>query len=164
MLALPVVVTMTVAIAPFPSTRDSGLTPTAWAASAQRGKRPKAPKDFTYTVSDCLPAGTLDSIRLEVAEGSLTFTQVLTMNCIAATRPSTVKLDYAKKGTHLEVSIILRSAVLSDCTCPIGIEGTITNLRKGAHNISFVFDHAAGNAANEKPTRRTLATREVSIP
>jgi hypothetical protein len=164
MAILRAVVIAMIAIVPFPSSHNSGLCTHAWAKSARRGKNKKAPKDFEYTVSDCLPAETLGSIRLEVSEGSLAFKQVLTMNCIAATRPKTVKLTYSKKGTELEVSIILRSEVLSDCTCPIGIEGTISNLRKGSHRITFVFDHETSNAADEKPVRQILSTQEVSLP
>jgi hypothetical protein len=159
MVALPILV----AIAPFPSTQDGGLSRPTWAASAHGSKSKKAAKDFEYAVSDCHGAGTPDSIGLEVSESSVAFTQVLTMNCIAATRPNTVKLSYSKKGRDLEVSIILRSDVLSDCTCPIGIEGTIANLGKGTHRISFIFDHKLGNEANEKPVRQTLATKEFSI-
>jgi len=164
MAVLHVMVIATVALAPLPSRQDSGLSTSAWAASARPGKSKKAPKDFEYTVSDCLPEGTLGSIRLEVSEGALSFKQVLTMNCIAAIRPKTVKLAYAKKGTQLEVSIILRSEVMSDCTCPIAIEGTITRLRKGSHRITFVFDRKPDNAEDDKPVRQILSTQEVSLP
>jgi hypothetical protein len=156
-LALPILV----ATAPLPSTKDSQLFRPAYAASAHGGKSKKAARDFDYAVSDCQGAGTPDSIQLEVSESAIEFHQILNMNCIAATRPSTVKLSYVKKGRDLEVSIILRSDVLSDCTCPIGIEGRIANLGKGAHRISFVFDHP--DAANENPTRHALATKEFSI-
>lgn len=159
LVALPIL-----AIAFLPVLLDSTLVPPAHAASARRSKSKKAVRDFTYTVSDCHGAGELDSIRLEVSEGALAFKQVLTMNCIAATRPSTVKLSYAKKRRNLEVSIMLRSDLVSDCICPIGIEGTITHLARGDYRISFIFDHQLGTSPDEKPTRQTLATKEFSIP
>jgi hypothetical protein len=159
LVALPIL-----AIAFLPAPPDATLVPPAHAAATRRSKSKKAVQDFTYTVSDCHGAGELDSIRLELSEGAVAFNQVLTMNCIAATRPSTVKLSYGKKGRNLEVSIILRSDVLSDCTCPIGIEGTISHLAKGDYRISFVFDHKLGASPDEKPTRQALATKEFSIP
>jgi len=157
MLSLPILAT----VAPLPSRLDQNLSRPAFAAPARGGKSKKAAKDFEYTVSDCQGEGTPDSIRLELSEGAVGWSQVLSMNCIAATRPSTVKLAYAKKGRDLEVSIILRSEVLSDCTCPIGIEGRIFNLGKGAYRLSFVYDRP--DAAKEKPTRHPLATKEFSI-
>jgi hypothetical protein len=158
MAALPIL-----ALVAFLCLPDATLIPPAQAAGAHRGKSKPAGKDFAYTVSDCHADGELDSIRLELAESSVTFTQVLTMNCIAATRPGTVTLSYAKQGRTLEVSIVLRSAVLSDCTCPIGIEGTIANLGKGAYRIVFIFDHPPEGSANGKPIRQTLTTKEFSI-
>ncbi len=158
LLTLPILV----AIAPLPSGPGGDSSRPACAASARGGQSKPAPKDFAYTVSDCQGAGTPDSIRLEVSESSVTFNQILTMNCIAATRPSTVRLSHAKRGRDLEVTILLRSDVLSDCDCPIAIEGTITRVGKGAHRITFVFDHS--NPGNEKPTRQTLAVKELSIP
>ena len=133
------------------------------AAQARGGKSKNAAKDFEYAVSDCLGAGQKDSVGLEVSDGSVRFNQVLTMNCIAATRPSTVKVSYSKKGRDLEVSVILRSDVLSDCTCPIGIDGRISNLGKGAHRLSFVFDHKPGNGESEKAIRQVLGSKEFSI-
>ena len=159
LLALPILV----AIAPLPSRRDPNHSGAAYAAPARGGKSKQAPKDFTYTVSDCHEAGVPDSIRLEVSEGAVAWSQILNMNCIAATRPSTVKLSYAKKGRNLEVSIILRSNVFSDCTCPIGIEGRIAGLGRGDHRISFIYDHNPGDSANEQPIRQTLATQGFSL-
>jgi hypothetical protein len=131
---------------------------------ARGGKGKQAGKDFSYTVSDCQAEGTLDTIKLELSEGSVAFGQILTMNCIAATRPGTAKLTYVKKGRDLEVSIVLRSEVLSDCTCPIAIEGRIGNLAKGDYRLSFVFDRVPGSSAAEKPVRTVLATKEFSLP
>ncbi len=157
MLALPILALL----APLP------LDLHAWreAHAAARPRRPssKATKGFSDTVSDCHEPGTLDSIRLEVSEGSVSFAQILTMNCIAATRPTTVKLVHARKGRELEVSIVLRSDVFSDCTCPVGIEGTIANLAPGEYRIAFVFDHPPGDSPNAKPIRQTLATKELTL-
>jgi hypothetical protein len=136
----------------------------AHAAPRHRNAAAKAGKSFSYTVSDCQAQGTLPSIRLEVSESSVAFNQILTMNCIAATRPSTVKLAYVKKGSDLEVSVVLRSEVYSDCTCPIAVEGTIANLAKGDYRIAFVYDHQPGDSPKSAPTRQTLATKGISIP
>ena len=133
------------------------------AASARGGKSKNAARDFEYAVSDCLGAGHKDTVGFEVSESSVRFNQILTINCIAATRPSTVKVSYSKKGRELEVSVILRSDVFSDCTCPIGIDGKISNLGKGAHRLSFIFDHKPGNGANEKAVRQALGSKEFSI-
>lgn len=140
-----------------------GLIAPARAASARKAKAKKAGKDFSYAVSDCHGAGELPSIRLEVSEGAVEFSQILTMNCIAATRPGTAQVTYAKKGKNLEVSVVLRSNVLSDCTCPIGIDGRITNLRKGSYRITFFYEGPPGISPNEPPVRRTVGSDEFSI-
>lgn len=158
LLVLPILATTA------PLSPDGSIMGSAHAARGRRDKGKQAAKDFSYTVSDCHAAGELESIRLEVSEGSVAFAQVLDMNCIAATRPSSVKLAYAKRGRDLEVTIILRSDVLSDCTCPIGIEGSIANLDKGTYRILFVYDHPPGRSPTEKPVRRTVGTQEVAIP
>ncbi len=135
------------------------------AARGPRGKsKPSAAKDFSYSVSDCHEAGEQESIRLELSEGAVAFAQVLDMNCIAATRPSSVKLSYAKHGRDLEVTITLRSEVLSDCSCPIGIEGRIANLDKGSYRILFVYDHPPDHAPHDKPVRRTVGSQEFQLP
>jgi hypothetical protein len=129
-------------------------------AAARGAKGAKAAKDFHYTVSDCRDPSEQDGIRLELSEGAIAFSQTLTMNCVAATRPKTVSLAYAKKGRNLEVTITIDSAVLADCTCPIGIEGSIGSLAKGTYHLSIFYEE---RAANEKPTRRTVAERDISI-
>jgi hypothetical protein len=133
-------------------------------AKAGRGAKGKpARKDFTYTTSDCQGPDKLNSIALELSEGTVGFHQILTMNCTAATRPSTVSVSYVKKARQLQVTIALKSDVLADCTCPIGIDGSISGLDKGAYTISFFYDAPSGEDAKEKPIRRTLATKEFSI-
>jgi hypothetical protein len=159
-LALPILIGST----PVPSLPDGHLVGVAHAARARAGKGKQSAKDFSYTVSDCHEAGELESIRLELSEGAVAFAQVLDMNCIAATRPNSVKLAYAKHGRDLEVTITLRSEVLSDCTCPIGIEGRIANLDKGSYRILFVFDHPPDRAPNDKPIRRTVGSKEFDLP
>lgn len=141
-----------------------GLIAPAHAAPRRKAKSKPAGKDFSYTVSDCQGAGELPSIRLEVSEGAVSFNQVLSMNCIAATRPGTAKVNYVKKGRDLAVTVLLRSEVLSDCTCPIGIDGRIANLAQGSYRITFVYDAPPGNLANEPPVRRTVGSDEVAIP
>jgi hypothetical protein len=158
-----VAVTIFVAIAPSSPRWDGNLSKVAYAAPAHGAKSKKAAKDFEYTVSDCLGSDKKDSVGLEVSESSVRFNQILTMNCIAATHPNTVKVSYSKKGRDLQVSVILRSDVLSDCTCPIEIDGIILNLGKGDHHISFIYDCKPGNTANEKPVRQALGSKEFSI-
>jgi hypothetical protein len=152
-----------VVIAPSSPRWHGDLSRPALAAPARGGKAKKAPKDFEYAVSDCQGSDRKDTVALEVSEDSVRFNQTLTMNCIAATRPNTVKVSYARKGRDLQVSIILRSEVMSDCTCPIGIEGKISRLGKGAYRLSFLFDHLPGNSADDKPVRQTLGTKEFTI-
>jgi hypothetical protein len=135
----------------------------AYAAPVHAAKSKKALKDFEYSVSDCLGPDKKDSVGLEVSDGSVSFNQILAMNCIAATRPNTVKVSYAKKARELQVVVSLSSEVLSDCTCPIGIDGRISNLGKGTYRISFVFDFKPGQATHEKPTRQALGSKEFSI-
>jgi hypothetical protein len=129
-------------------------------AAAHGGKSKKAPKDFDYTVSDCQGSDQKDSVGLEVSEDSVRFHQILTMNCIAATHPSTVNVSYAKQKRDLQVGITLSSPVLSDCTCPIAIDGVILRLGKGTYRIAFTFVQAAGS---EKATRQALGSKEFSI-
>lgn len=136
-----------------------GLAQAAYARGG--GKRNQSAKDFQYEVSDCLESDRQDSMGLIVSDDSIRFNQVFSMNCIAATRPSTVKVLYSRKGRILEVSVVLRSPVLSDCTCPIGIDGKITNLGKGTYKLSFVYDAQVGDT--DKPTRQTLGTKEFTI-
>jgi hypothetical protein len=160
LLALPVLVSS----APLPSPEGEHLVGLAHAARARPGKGKQSAKDFSYTVSDCHEAGEQESIRLELSEGAVAFAQVLDMNCTAATRPSSVKLAYAKHGRDLEVTITLRSHVLSDCTCPIGIEGRIANLDKGSYRIVFIYDHPPDRAPNDQPVRRTVGSKEFTLP
>jgi hypothetical protein len=158
-----VVLPILVAIAPFSPRLDGNLSKPACAAPAHGAKGKQAPKEFEYTVSDCQGSDKKDSVGLEVSESSVRFNQILTMNCIAATHPNTVKVSYSKKGRDLQVSVILRSDVLSDCTCPIGIEGEIFKLGKGDYRISFIYDYKPGSTANEKPVRQALGSKEFSI-
>jgi hypothetical protein len=149
----------------------AGLFPTwnwnssrlAYAAPKHAAKGKQVRKDFEYTVSDCQGPEKNDSVALELSEDSVRLSQILTMNCIAATRPSTVKVAYAKKGRDLEVTVILRSEMESDCTCPIEIDATISNLAKGDYHIAFVYDYKLGRSADEKPTRTVLGTKEFSV-
>lgn len=157
-----VILPLLFAVAASPQDPDWSLTKPALAAP-RGGKSKKASQDFEYKVSDCLGADKTDFMGLAVAEDSVTFNQILTMNCIAATRPSTVKVTYAKKGRDLEVSVVLRSEVLSDCTCPIAIDGTIANLGKGTHRLSFFYDAKPDNSESAKPTRQALGTKEFTI-
>jgi hypothetical protein len=147
-----------------------GLVLSTWTASGPaqaaptgKGKSRQTPNDFQYELSDCLESHQRDSVGLIVSDDSVRFDHVFTMNCIAATRPDTVKVLYSKKGRELEVSIVLRSPVLSDCTCPIGIQGKIGSLKKGTYRLSFVYDSKVGDAANEKPTRESLGGKEFTI-
>lgn len=161
-LGLVVLVTFTLGHPSLPglTTGSLGL---AHAASARGGKRSQSAKDFEYEVSDCLEAGRQDSVGLIVSDDSVRFNHVFTMNCIAATRPSTVKVLYSKKGRALEVSVVLRSTVLADCSCPIGIDGKIANLGKGTYRLSFVYDAKVGDSPDDKPTRQSLGTKEFTI-
>jgi hypothetical protein len=132
-------------------------------AGSARGRKgnPSAAKDFQYELSDCLESDRQDSMGLIVSDDSIRFNQVFTMNCIAATRPSTVKVLYSKQGRALEVRVVLRSPVLSDCTCPIGIDGKIANLGKGTYRVTFVYDAQIGDSP--KPTIQTLGSKEFTI-
>jgi hypothetical protein len=141
----------------------SGSIGVAQAASARGGKRSQSAKDFEYEVSDCLEAGRQDSMGLIVSDDSIRFNHVFTMNCVAATRPGTVKVLYSKKGRNLEVSVVLRSTMLADCSCPIEIDGKIANLGKGTYRLSFVYDAKVGDSPDDKPTRQSLGTKEFTI-
>lgn len=147
-------------VVPSPPWKASGLVQ---AASARGGKVKQPANDFRYELSDCLESDRRDALGLIVSDDSVSFDHVFTMNCIAATRPNTVKVLYAKKGRELEVSIVLRSSVLSDCTCPIGIQGKIGSLKKGSYRLSFVYDSKVGDSSNEKPTRESLGGKEFTI-
>jgi hypothetical protein len=152
--------TLLVAVAPsHPGLESSSRS--AYAAT-RGGKGKLTTKDFEYQVSDCLESDRTNAMKLVVAEDSVSFNQVLKMNCIAATRPSTVKVTYARKGKALEVGVVLSSDVLSDCTCPIGIDGTISNLGKGTYRISFFYE-AKDDPAHAKPTRQALGTKDFTI-
>ena len=159
LVALPILV----AIAAFPPRWRWNPSSLAYAAPTRAAKGQQARKDFGYTVSDCQGPEKNDSVALELSEGFVKFSQILTMNFIAATHPNTVKVAYAKKGHNLEVTVILRSEMQSDCTCPIGIDGTISNLAKGDYRISFVYDYKLGRSVDEKATRTVLGTKEFSV-
>jgi hypothetical protein len=133
------------------------------AASGRKGKSSKVAKDFQYSVSDCLESDRQDSVGLIVSEDSVAFNHVFTMNCTAATRPNTVKVIYSKKVRNLEVRVSLQSSVLSDCTCPIAIDGKISNLGKGSYRLSFVYESKTDGPANEKPIRQSLGSKEFTI-
>jgi hypothetical protein len=135
----------------------------AYAAPTRATKGKQARKDFEYTVSDCQGPEKRDSVALVLSEDSVKLSQILSMNCIAATHPDTVKVAYAKKGHDLEVTVILRSERQSDCTCPIEIDGTISNLTKGDYRLSFVFDYKLGRSLDEKATRSILGTKDFSV-
>jgi hypothetical protein len=153
-----------VAVCGLSGSLDGGGHPgRAQAAAARRGKDKSPARDFTYAVSDCRAEGTPDSIRLEVSEGAVAFAQTFSMNCTAATHPSSVKLTYVKKGRDLEVTIVFRPDTLADCTCPVGIEGRIANLAKGGYRIHFRYDEKSGGGAGPPATPRSLATKEFSI-
>ena len=131
------------------------------AATARKGKSSQTVKDFEYELSDCLEADRKDSVGMIVSEDAVRFDHVFTMNCIAATRPNTVKVLYSKKGRDLEVSIVLNSTVLSDCTCPIGIQGKVSKLKKGNYRLSFAYEFKSDR--DEKPTRQSLGGKEFTI-
>ncbi len=152
-----------VALVAFTLSASSLPSAASQAAPARKGKGKQPANDFRYELSDCLESDRRDSVGLIVSDDSVSFDHVFTMNCIAATRPSTVKVLHTKRGQTLEVSIVLRSPVLSDCTCPIGIQGTISNLKKGTYRLSFVYDAKVGDAADEKPTRQSLGGKEFTI-
>jgi hypothetical protein len=136
--------------------------PSGVAQAARKGKGSQSSaKDFQYELSDCLEADRRDSVGMIVSEDAVRFDHVFTMNCIAATQPNTVKVLYSKKGRDLEVSIVLNSTVLSDCTCPIGIQGKISNLKKGSYRLSFAYESKSDR--DEKPTRQALGGKDFTI-
>jgi hypothetical protein len=148
-----------VALASF--TWVSSSLPSGAAQAARKGKASQSSKDFQYELSDCLEADRKDSVGMIVSEDAVRFDHVFTMNCIAATHPNTVKVLYSKKGRDLEVSIVLNSSVLSDCTCPIGIQGAISNLKKGSYRLSFAYEFRSDGDA--KPTRQSLGGKDFTI-
>lgn len=135
----------------------------AYAAPTRAAKGKQVRKDFAYTVSDCLGPDKNDGVALELSEGTVKFSQILTMNCIAATHPNTVKVAYAKKGHDLVVTIILKSELQSDCTCPVEIDGTIAALAKGDYRLAFAFDSKLGRSVDEKATEKILGSKEFSV-
>jgi hypothetical protein len=139
------------------------LVALAYAAPTRAAKAKQARQGFEYTVSDCQGPEKVDSVAMEQSEGSVKFSQILTMNCIAATHPNTVKVVYAKKRHNLDVTVILDSELKSDCACPIEIDGTISNLAKGEYRISFVYDEKLGRSVDAKATRKVLGTKEFSV-
>jgi hypothetical protein len=163
LVALPVVLPVLVAITAFAPRWLCSPSGLAYAAPARAAKAKQAPQGFEYKVSDCLGPENADSVAMEQTEGSMKFRQILTMNCIAATHPNTVKVAYAKKGSNLEVAVILDSELKSDCTCPIEIDGRISNLAKGNYRLSFVYDCRLGRSEDEKATRTVLGTKEFSV-
>jgi len=159
--SLPVL--LLVAIAAFVSQGHWNPSSLAYAAPTRATKAKQAREGFEYKVSDCLGSENTDSVAMEQSEGSMAFRQILTMNCIAATRPNTVKVTYAKKGSKLEVTVILESELKSDCTCPIEVDGKISNLLKGDYRIAFVYDEKVGHSVDEKAKPRVLGTKEFSV-
>jgi hypothetical protein len=79
-----------VAIVAFPPRWHWNPSSMAYAAPTRAAKGKQARKDFEYTVSDCQGPEKNDAVALELSEGSVKLSQILTMNCIAATRPNTV--------------------------------------------------------------------------
>jgi hypothetical protein len=144
-----------------PSLADARPRNAAGASSRAR-KNDKGAKDFEYSVSDCLESDRRDSMGLIVSDDSVSFNHVFTMNCTAATHPDTVKVVYSKKARNLEVSVGFQSSVLSDCTCPIAIDGKIPSLGKGTYRLSFVYE-AKTDDSKEKPARQSLGTQEFTI-
>ena len=163
LVGLPILVASAVAIAVFPPRWHWNPSSLAYAAPTRAVKEKQFRNDFEYTVSDCQGPEKSDSVALELSEDSVKVRQILTMNCIAATHPNTVKVTYAKKGHNLEVTVVLRSEMQSDCTCPIGIEGMISKLAKGDYRISFVYDYKLGRSVDDKSTRKVLGTKEFSV-
>lgn len=158
-----VALTLLVAIAGGFPTWNWNPSRLAYAAPKHAAKGKHLRKDFEYTVSDCQGPEKNDSVALELSDDSVKLSQILTMNCIAATRPNTVKVAYSKKGRDLEVTVILRSEMESACVCPIGIDATISNLAKGDYRLAFVYDYKLGRSADEKPTKMVLGTKEFSV-
>ena len=113
LVAPPIIV---VALAAFSPQWRWNPTSSAYAAPTRANKAKQAREDFAYTVSDCLGPGNADSVALDQSEDTMKFSQMRTMNCIAATHPNTVKVAYAKKGHNLEVTVILESEMKSECT------------------------------------------------
>ena len=159
LVALPILV----AIAAFSPSWHGNPSSLAYAAPTRAAKGKPVRKDFGYTVSDCQGPEQSDSVALELSEGFVKFSQILTMNCIAATHPSTVKVAYAKQGRNLEVTVTLRSELQSDCTCPIEIDGTISSLAKGDYRLAFIYDYKLGRSQDEKAARKVLGTKAFSI-
>jgi hypothetical protein len=160
--ALPVLVAVA-AISPGWPENPSGRAHAAPTRAAKAKPTKPAKQGFAYTVSDCLGPENVDSVAMEQTEGSIKFKQILTMNCIAATHPNTVKVTFAKKGSNLEVTVILDSDLKSDCTCPIEIDGRISNLAKGNYRLSFVHESRLGPSEDEKATKKVLGTQEFSV-
>jgi len=152
-----------VALAALAGSLDGNVASAVYAGAGRSAKGKPARKNFAYTVSDCQGSDKTDSVGLELSEGTVGFHQILTMNCTAATRPSTVSVTYVKKARELQVTVVLTSDVLADCTCPIGIDGSISGLDKGAYRISFFYDYPSGAGTKEKSVRRALGTKEFSI-
>jgi len=133
------------------------------AFAAARANKGKKAANFSYKVSDCLESDRESSARLVVGDGSVSFTHVLTMNCVAATRPDTVQVSQTKRGQAIEVTVVLRTRVLSECECPIEIDGTLSGLAPGTYRISFVYDFSPDEATGVKPSRHLLGTQEITI-
>lgn len=128
---------------------------------ASRSKKPST--SFEYKVSDCLESDRESSLRLVLSEGAVSFNHVLKMNCVAATRPDSVKVVYSRHGHALEVSVVLRSHVLAECECPIEVEGTISGLEKGTYHLSFAYDFNPDESSGAKPVKQSLGTKEITI-
>ena len=152
-----------VALATLSGALEGSLAGPVYAGAGRSAKGKPASRNFAYTVSDCQGSDKTDSVGLELSEGTVAFHQILTMNCAAATQPSTVSVSYVKKARELEVTVVLKSDMLADCTCPIGIDGSISGLDKGAYRISFFYDDPSGAGAKEKSVRRVLGAKEFSI-
>jgi hypothetical protein len=132
-------------------------------AAARAGKGKQAAKNFAYRVSDCLESDRESSVRLVVGDGQVSFNHVLKMNCVAATRPGTVTVSHTRRARAIEVSVVLRTQVLSACECPIEIDGTLSALAPGTYRLSFVYDFQPDEATGVKPARQSLGTQEITI-
>ncbi len=132
-------------------------------AAARASKAKKADKSFAYKVSDCLESDRESSVRLIVGDGTVSFNHVLKMNCVAATRPGTVTVSHTKHGQDIEVTVLLRTLVLSECECPIEIDGTLSALAPGTYRMSFVYDFRPDEATGAKPVRQSLGKQEITI-
>ena len=113
-------------------------------------------RNFKYEVKKCENGGPKnDSMIITTLDNSIKFNQILNTYCNAD--KDNLKLKYSREGNNLEINEIFKSALVTECVCPLEIKGTISNLEKRRYMLDFIFDN---RHINQKVT---IDTHEFEI-